>query len=457
LRCSVLMVEILIRHVGYNPINEIFDSILKLTSGSRMMINHSGCKDLICDMLLVLIPDSSKTSINIDWIVTIANLPNFLLMYDLLEKSQKSIVAKHTLDAFLRSFETKIRLGTSVHNLLLRMCCILADGLDALSIIDETRQISQYVTSVIDAIDADLEENYEERLIFYSDCRGRFKRLDSVQWRLIFKVISLASSILVKTNQKQQSSQRVRGFFQACIAFAYITIPSISSHFQQLQAHLLTAQVAYQCHCLGQAEANIHAILTLLKQMSKDIKVKELPAILTHFIPNFMSFMLVIPVTDNKQSMNLTKMVKTTLGALANLCKVSVPAEQMSLSLLYVKAVQVLSTACTRQKMYPYHINGILSNDSLFYDCDDSMISEIDKMCHQLVDLVITRIDYFREQELVGYQSQLTLRLLICIKSNCAKPKQYEELTNTLFSELKELQMKGRLDKPTLRLMKFCS
>ena len=80
--------------------------------------------------------------------------------------------------------------------------------------IDETRQISQYVTSVIDAIDADLEENYEERLIFYSDCRGRFKRLDSVQWRLIFKVISLASSILVKTNQKQQSSQRVRGFFQ---------------------------------------------------------------------------------------------------------------------------------------------------------------------------------------------------------------------------------------------------
>ena len=102
-------------------------------------------------------------------------------------------------------------------------------------------------------------------------------------------------------------------------------------------------------------------------------------------------------------------------------------------------------------------LDGILSNDSLFYDCDDSMISEIDKMCHQLVDLVITRIDYFREQELVGYQSQLTLRLLICIKSNCAKPKQYEELTNTLFSELKELQMKGRLDKPTLRLMNFCT
>ena len=80
-----------------------------------------------------------------DWIVTIASLPNFLLMYDFLEKSQKSTVAKHTLDAFLRSSETEIKLGTSVHNMLLRMCCILADGLDALSIIGEILMHSQKI------------------------------------------------------------------------------------------------------------------------------------------------------------------------------------------------------------------------------------------------------------------------------------------------------------------------
>ena len=102
-------------------------------------------------------------------------------------------------------------------------------------------------------------------------------------------------------------------------------------------------------------------------------------------------------------------------------------------------------------------LDGVLSNDSLFYDSNDSMISEMDKMCHQIVDLVTTRIDYFREQELLVYQSQLALRLLICIKSYCAKPKQYEELTNALFSELKQLKIKGRLDKPTLRLMNFCT
>ena len=90
-------------------------------------------------------------------------------------------------------------------------------------------------------------------------------------------------------------------FLQACISFAYITIPSISNHYNQLQAHLLTAQVAYQCHCLGQAEANIEAIILLLKSM-KENKIDDLSAILNNFIPSFMSFMLVIPIT-NRQSL----------------------------------------------------------------------------------------------------------------------------------------------------------
>ena len=63
----------------------------------------------------------------------------------------------------------------------------------------------------------------------------------------------------------------------------------------------MTAQVAYQCHCLGQAEANIEAIILLLKSM-KENKIDDLSAILNNFIPSFMSFMLVIPIT-NRQSL----------------------------------------------------------------------------------------------------------------------------------------------------------
>ena len=79
---------------------------------------------------------------------------------------------------------------------------------------DETRQISQCICGVIDSIDSDLNEDYEERLKFYTDCRGQFKRLEYVQWRLTHKSLSLATSILIRSNQRQNSSNRVRGFFQ---------------------------------------------------------------------------------------------------------------------------------------------------------------------------------------------------------------------------------------------------
>ena len=50
------MVEIWTKHFGYDPVNEIFAAILKI-SGSVM--NNPGCKDLIRDMLVILLPLST--------------------------------------------------------------------------------------------------------------------------------------------------------------------------------------------------------------------------------------------------------------------------------------------------------------------------------------------------------------------------------------------------------------
>ena len=61
-------------------------------------------------------------------------MPNFLLMYDWLEKNQKVTVAKEILNTFLQTKVSNNGHDSSVHNLLLRMCNILADSIDALSI-----------------------------------------------------------------------------------------------------------------------------------------------------------------------------------------------------------------------------------------------------------------------------------------------------------------------------------
>ena len=118
--------------------------------------------------------------------------------------------------------------------------------------------------------------------------------------------------------------------------------------------YLLTCQVAYQCHSLGQAEASLEAILTLLNDL-KDTKTEELNNIGHHFIPNFMSYMLVVPTSKN--SLSLAKIMKATLGAVTNMYgNMSSPTDQLSLALLYVKAMELLCSAIVHHTKYPYHI-----------------------------------------------------------------------------------------------------
>lgn len=49
-------------------------------------------------------------------------------------------------------------------------------------------------------------------------------------------------------------TKRTRGFLSACIAYAFITIPSLESSYTQLQLYLLTGQIAYANQCVSQGE-----------------------------------------------------------------------------------------------------------------------------------------------------------------------------------------------------------
>jgi len=52
-------------------------------------------------------------------------------------------------------------------------------------------------------------------------------------------------------------TKRTRGFLTACVAYAFITIPSLGNSYIQLQLYLLTSQVAYANHCISQGASQI--------------------------------------------------------------------------------------------------------------------------------------------------------------------------------------------------------
>jgi len=52
-------------------------------------------------------------------------------------------------------------------------------------------------------------------------------------------------------------TKRTKGFLSACIAYAFITIPSLDSYYVQLQLYLLTSQVAYANQCVSQGMCTV--------------------------------------------------------------------------------------------------------------------------------------------------------------------------------------------------------
>ena len=145
--------------------------------------------------------------------------------------------------------------------------------------------------------------------------------------------------------------------FQACIAYAYITVPSILSAVTKLRLYLLTTQVAYLCHCYGQAEASLDALIVSLKELSSlsNLKPEVVSVIVQDFVPQLLSYLLVVPDHGEAKNRDLLSLVKKTLGATSDLLNASSPSEQLMLGLLYIKAVQLMSIA-SRELTYPYSI-----------------------------------------------------------------------------------------------------
>ena len=63
----------------------------------------------------------------------------------------------------------------------------------------------------------DFGEDFENQLKVYTECRGLFKNLDSVQTCLSHVVLNLATKVLRKSEQKQSHQKpKIHGFLQVC-------------------------------------------------------------------------------------------------------------------------------------------------------------------------------------------------------------------------------------------------
>ena len=320
------------------------NTLCSISVGGEKLMNYSKldapCKDLLIEILSTVLSQSCEFKRNFTF--PFNNPSAFVPLYECLEPEQRSAIARKALDEYSMTDDFHI----ATKDLLLKFAKDLAATVNALSIADEVRQVSTSICQVMDLIDQSLGDNYEERLDFYTNCRELFKRVEHVQQRLVNKALSLAIAV----RQRYGSAKaKIHAFLQACLAFSYITIPSISNDYSRLQSYLLSCQVAYQCRTIGQAEACVEAILENLQRCGKS---EHYSMILNDFLPPFLSFLLLIP--SESEEMLTTRLVKLTLKCAAEMSSISSSA-QFSYMMLLVKALHLLKTTWY-QPRYPYHI-----------------------------------------------------------------------------------------------------
>ena len=135
----------------------------------------------------------------------------------------------------------------------------LHDSLDSLSFDDERRQLGLLINAFVRKID--FGRDFEQQLSFFVDCRAAFANLDAVKDTLVLGVAALA--MRTRSHVRGRHSKRTAGFVKACMAFAFITIPSIESLLLRFNLYLLGAQASLCNHLLPQMEAFVKAAVTL--------------------------------------------------------------------------------------------------------------------------------------------------------------------------------------------------
>jgi len=112
---------------------------------------------------------------------------------------------------------------------------------------DERPQISQLINGFINKVH--FGKDLEQQLSFYVEARGTFTNLDAVYITLVH-----AACKLTMHSSKRQLTKSL-GFIKACIAYCFITIPSITAVQQKMDLYLLCGQIALRHLCLGQGMA----------------------------------------------------------------------------------------------------------------------------------------------------------------------------------------------------------
>lgn len=279
-------------------------------------------------------------------------------------------------------------------NNLMHVARQLHDSLDYLSFEDERRQLGLLITAFIRKMS--FGRDLEAHLNFYVECRANFANLDAVLDTLVMGATRLAMQTHSIVHGRH--TKRTAAFVKACMAFCFITIPSINSLMLRLNLHLLCAQAALCNQLLPQMEGFVKAVVTLVPEVlapagqelegALKAEAEKREEVLVALLSNLCSFLVVVPGHPEHGPFYL-------VTGLLNVLQTAAWRRAASLPTLSLRILSLLSTYAQRQ--LPYRVAGVDSNDVL-YAAEPSYVRELRTLCAQVLQALLKQIAALGEQ-----------------------------------------------------------
>ncbi|KAL7979179.1 hypothetical protein Chor_015203 [Crotalus horridus] len=227
-------------------------------------------------------------------------------------------------------------------------------------------QIQPTVFDVKPAGQVSFGRDFEQQLNFYVEARSMFCNLEPVLVQLIHSVNQLAME--TRKVMKGNHSRKTAAFVRACVAFCFITIPSLTSIFTRLNLYLHSGQVALANQCLSQVGEEVYAD----KEASCTVSNCQL---------------------QDHPEQGVLFLVRGLLNVIQDYTWEDNSDDKVK---IYTNVVHLLSAMS--QETYIYHIDKVDSNDTL-YGGDTKFLAETNRLCETVISQILEHLKNLGKDE----------------------------------------------------------
>ncbi|ELT89239.1 hypothetical protein CAPTEDRAFT_99699, partial [Capitella teleta] len=394
--CAETWSEFIAKNFGKREVNTILGDIIKHMTPDRAYEDHYPQLISILNKVMAHCKDFSQ----------LFALEKFLPFIDMFQKESIKVDAcKMIAECYVRS-QNELTNDPIIINSLFFICKTMHDSVNSLTLEDEIRAISLLICGFIRSIS--FGQDKEQQLSFYVESRAAFTNIDTVLIHLIQSVNKLAMDTrqIVHGNH----SRKTAAFVRACAAYCFITIPSLHSLFGRLHLYLISGRVALVNQCLSQGDAFFKAAIALLAEVPKSLEIdgKHRPTdpLLSDFMSNFISTLLIVPDSPEQGVMYLLR------GLLNVVYEINWDRNSDTKARVFLMVLAMLSASV--QDTFIYTVDKVDSNDTL-YGSDPKYLDDLKKLSSTLVTEILKHLQTLDHPDTHRRQSVLAHEFFCCV------------------------------------------